>query len=61
VKTSTAELIREDMTQEEKNEIFIKKFKVEVDVMAAQVVKDIWHKNHNEEVTVGFTLNNREW
>jgi len=34
-------LTREDMTQEEKNELFIKKFKLEVDVHCLQVIKQI--------------------
>jgi len=34
-------LTREDMTQEEKTELFIKKFKLEVDVHCLQVIKKI--------------------
>jgi len=53
--------VRDDLTAEEKNELFIRKFKVDVAAQATEAIQTSWHKHHNEAVSVGFTLNGREW
>jgi len=50
-----------ELTKEEENELVIKKYKVDTALKAETVLTKHYNVNHNEQVSVGFTLNNNEW
>lgn len=56
-----AEDEEKELTKEEKMEATIKKAKIESVEYAEQMFKKHYYVNHNENVSVGFTLNNIEW
>lgn len=50
-----------EMTKDEKVDLIIKKAKIESAEFAEKMFNKYYNVNHNENVSVGFTLNNIEW